>query len=140
MLKRLTTDLNSSTLISFDQTLWKIVSFQNYSFISRKNLIYVLENLTTDSDSLYSITYIWTIAEPLNVLEYLSTDTDVLLTFDPTPDPRMGLLDSDYPRSNHVPLMNGQQLVVTKIDVLLTFDPTSDPGFVLSDPDYPRSN
>ncbi len=48
---------------------------------------------------------------------------DVLLTFDAKSDPRFGLSDPDYLRSNYVPTINGQQLLAIKIDVLLIFDP-----------------
>jgi hypothetical protein len=53
-------------------------------------------------------------------------------------DNRFGLPDRNYPRSNYVPTINGQLLLVTKIDVLLTFEPKFVPGFGLPDPDYTR--
>ncbi len=47
-------------------------------------------------------------------------EIDIFLTFDPEFVLRFGLPDLDYPRSNYVSSINGQQLVVAKTDVLLT--------------------
>jgi hypothetical protein len=49
---------------------------------------------------------------------------DVFFTSDPKSDPRFGLPDPDYLRSNYVLTINGQQLVVAKTDVLLTLTHT----------------
>ncbi len=78
--------------------------------------------------------------KPGNVLLIFEPKSgNVLLTFDPKVIPRFGLPDPDYPRSNYVLAINGQQLVVAKTDVLLTFDPKVVPRFGLPDSDYPRS-
>ncbi len=55
--ENLTTDSDSPYPITFDQTLWKSVSFQKYRFSSGTYIIQNFENLTIDLDSPYSITF-----------------------------------------------------------------------------------
>ncbi len=66
----MTTDLNSPYPITFDQTLWKTVSFQKYPFISGKNPIWNFENLTTDLNSPYPIAFDQTLWETVRFQKY----------------------------------------------------------------------
>ncbi len=109
--------------------------YQPYVPIGQFYQLCLRTGLTFDDDSpIYSDHW----ACPIKIL--MNLKHDVLLIFDLKSDPRFGLPDLDYPRSNYVLIINGQHLVVAKIDVLLTFDPKSDPRFGLPDLDYPRSN
>jgi hypothetical protein len=64
----------------------------------------------------------------------------VILIFDPKFVPRFGLTDRDYLESDHVPTINGQQLLVSKIDFLLTPMQTDRQTIFSYDPPYSRGN
>ena len=65
-------------------------------------------NLTTDLNSSYLATCIWTQLESLNIVGYLYTCVHVFLTFDPKFDLRFRLPDPENIRFNHLLTINGQ--------------------------------
>ena len=98
------TDLNCTYIASFSLMLIKFTSFQEYPLLN-------FANLTTYSDPPYLTMY----DTPMEKIIYNWVNDfaklDVLLTLKPVSDIRFGLSDTDYLRSDQVPVINDQELL-----------------------------